>query len=75
MLFVQENTQERIVDVDLAVILDEALYPEFIREDIDSGPRCANHLRQHLLRYFGKHPLRIALLLKARELKPAIGEI
>jgi hypothetical protein len=75
VLFVQANTQERIVDVDLAVILDEALYPEFIREDIDSGPRCANHLHQHLLRYFGKHPLRIALRLKARELKPAIGEI
>ena len=40
---VQDNTQERFVDVDLAVVLDEAQFPEFVHEKIDSGPRCANH--------------------------------
>ena len=57
-LVVEDNTQEGIVDVDLAVVLDEAQFPEFVHEKIDPGPRCANHLRQHLLRNFGEHFLR-----------------
>ncbi len=46
--------------MDLAVVLDEAQFPEFVHEKIDPGPRGANHLRQHFLRYFGKHLLRMA---------------
>ena len=64
---VQDNTQERIVDVDLAVVLDEAEFPEFVHEKIDPRPRRANHLRQHLLRYFGKYLLRMAWRAIARE--------
>jgi hypothetical protein len=48
-LFVQDDTEEGIVHLNLAVVLDEAQFPEFVHEEIDSGPRCANHLRQHLL--------------------------
>src|SRR5712692_11553362 len=66
-LVAQDNTQEGIVDVDLAVVLDEAQFPEFVHEKIDPGPRRANHLRQHLLRYFGNHLLRLALRAVARE--------
>src|SRR5229473_7546614 len=66
-LLVQDNTQEGIVDVDLAVVLDEAQLPEFVHEKIDSRPRCANHFRQHLLRYFGKHLLRFGFLAVASE--------
>ena len=66
-LFVQDNAQEGIVDVDLAVVLDEAQFPEFVHEKIDPGPCCANHFRQHLLRYSGKHLLRMALRAIARE--------
>ena len=61
-LVVQDNGQEGIVDVDLAVVLDKAQLPEFVHEKIDPRPRCADHLRQHLLRYFGQHLLRLALL-------------
>src|SRR5580693_491931 len=57
---VQDNTQERLVDVDLAVVLDEAQFSEFVHEKIDPGPCCANHFRQHFLRYFGKHLLRLS---------------
>jgi hypothetical protein len=64
---VQDNTQEGIVDVDLAVVFDEAQFPEFVHEKIDPGPRCPNHLRQHHLRYFGEHLLRMALRAIARE--------
>ncbi len=53
--------------MDLAVVLDEAQFPEFVHEKIDLGPRRANHLRQHLLRYFGQHLLRMALRAIARE--------
>src|SRR5579863_260120 len=66
-LVVEDNTQEGLVDLDLAIILDEAQLPEFVHEKIDPGPRCANHLRQHLLRYFGKHVLRMARRAIARE--------
>src|SRR6266481_9213526 len=66
-LLVQDNAQEGIIDVDLAVVLDEAQFPEFVHEKIDPGPRRANHLRQHLLRYFGQHLLRMALRAIARE--------
>src|SRR5260370_38947105 len=66
-LLVKDNTQEGIVDVDLAVVLDKAQFPEFVHEKIDAGPRCANYLRQHLLRNFGEHCLMLALCAIARE--------
>src|SRR6266481_3704221 len=66
-LLVQDNTQEGIVDLDLAVVLDEAQFPELVHDKIDPRPRCANHFRQHLLRYSGKHLLRLALRAIARE--------
>jgi len=67
VLVVKDDTQEGIVDVNLAVVFDEAQFPEFVHEQIDPGPCCANHLRQHLLRYFREHFLRLALLAEARE--------
>ena len=53
--------------MDLAVVLDEAQLPEFVHEKIDPGPRCANHPRQHLLRYSGKQLLRMARRAIARQ--------
>jgi hypothetical protein len=47
--------------------LDEAQFPEFVHEKIDPGPRCANHRRQHFLRYFGKCFVRMARPTIARE--------
>jgi hypothetical protein len=42
---VQDNTQEGSVDVDPAIVMNEAQFPEFVHEEIDPGARCANHLR------------------------------
>ena len=49
-LLVQNDAQEGVVDVQPAVILDEAQFPEFVHEKIDPRPRCTDHLGQHLLR-------------------------
>jgi hypothetical protein len=59
VLVVQDNAQEGIVDAKLAIVLDEAQLSEFVHETIDPWARCADHLRQHLLRHFGKHLLRL----------------
>jgi len=62
-LLVKDNTEEGRVDVETAiVVLNEAEFPEFIHEKIHPRPRCANHFREHLLRYFGKHLLRLGFL-------------
>jgi hypothetical protein len=66
-LLVQDNTQEGFVDVDLAVVSDEALSPEFVHEKIYPRASCANHFRQHLLRYFGNHLLGPVLRTIARQ--------
>jgi hypothetical protein len=50
---VQRDTQERSVDLKTAVILDEAQFPELVHEKFDSRARCADHLRQRFLLYFG----------------------
>ena len=31
----QDNTQEGIVDVDLAIVFDEARFPEFVHKEIN----------------------------------------
>src|SRR5258708_17342102 len=66
-LVVQDDAEEGIVDVDLAVVLDEAQFAEFVHEKIDAGPRCSNHLRQHFLGNLRKHLLRLVLRAIARE--------
>jgi len=45
-----------------AIVTNEAQFPELSHEKIDALPRCANHFREHLLRYSGKHPLRLGFL-------------
>ena len=73
----QDNTQEGFVDADLAIVLDEAQFPEFVHEKIDPGPRCADHLRQHLLRYFGNWSSSEAIWLLPSQIRtcgfPAYG--
>jgi hypothetical protein len=47
---VRDNTQEGFLDLKSAtVVLNEAEFPEFVHEKVDSGARCADHLRQRFL--------------------------
>src|ERR1700675_1085398 len=66
-LLVQDDTKEGRVDVETAIVSNEAQFPDFVHEKVDSGARCANHFRQSLLRYFGDHYLRLGLLAIASE--------
>jgi hypothetical protein len=44
-LLVQDNTQQGRVDVDAAIILNEAQSLEFVHEKIDPGARGPDHFR------------------------------
>jgi hypothetical protein len=66
-LLVQDDTEEGIVNVKAAIVMNEAEVPEFIHEEVDPAARGANHLREHLLRYFGDHLLRLVLFAIARQ--------
>ena len=41
----QDNTQEGSVDMEPAIVLNEAQLLEFIHEKIDPGARCSDHFR------------------------------
>src|ERR1700730_7693582 len=51
----EKDAQEGGVDVEAAVVSNEAQLSEFSHEIADTSAGCANLLRQHFLRYVGKH--------------------
>src|ERR1700693_4419519 len=73
-LLVQDNTQQGRVDVDAAIVLNEAQFLEFAHEKIDPGARSPDHLSQSLLRHFGKHLFRLALLAVLSEQQKSAGQ-
>ena len=50
-LLVQNNTKERRIHVQSAVVFDEAQLSEPVHEEIHSCAGGTNHFRQHLLTY------------------------
>ena len=48
-LLVQDNTQERSIDLKSAVVLNESELSEFVHEEVDPWACCADHLRQRFL--------------------------
>ena len=56
------------------VVLNEAEFPEFIHEKVDSRARCSDHLRQHLLGNFGKHLFWLGFLAIPAEQQKSAGQ-
>src|ERR1700692_3796604 len=47
--FTQHGVEQRTVNLDLSVVVDEAFLPEFVHEETDPGSRGADHFRQRFL--------------------------
>src|SRR5260370_8002984 len=58
----QNSIQQRSVNLDLAVVVDVALFPEFVHEKTYPGTRGADHFRQRFLAE-GDRDRRFAVLL------------
>jgi len=75
-LVVEDYTQEGIVDVDLAVVLDKAQFPEFVHEKIDAG-RVVPIISASISCELWEHCLRLALCANsaraAAECAPAVS--
>src|ERR1700674_4719121 len=71
---VQDNIQEGSIDVQPAIVTNEAQFPEFVHEKVDSGARCADHFRQRFLRYFGEQSVDLVFVAVAGEQKKSAGE-
>ena len=62
------------MDLKSAIVMNEAQFPEFVHENTHVGARCANHFRQHFLRYFENHLLRLRFLTVASEQQKSAGQ-
>jgi len=45
----QDNREKRFVDLDCAVVFDEAHFSELIHEQVHPRSRCTDHFRKGLL--------------------------
>jgi hypothetical protein len=71
---VQDNIQERSIDLKSAVVLDESELSEFVHEEVDPWARCADHLRQRFLRHCGEHSVGLVFLTVTGKQQKSAGE-
>jgi hypothetical protein len=45
LLIMQNYSEKRVVDLDFAVVLDEAQFPELVHEHIHPRAGCSDHFR------------------------------
>ena len=64
---VEDNAQQRAVNLEAVGVVDEAHFLEFVHKQIHAGPRCTNHFRQCFLRYLRKYSLGLIVLAIARQ--------
>ena len=63
----QDSVQQRTVNLDLAVVVDVPLFPEFVHEKTYPGTRGADHFRQRLLTEGDRDRLFAVLLAEIRQ--------
>src|ERR1700675_4191400 len=61
VLIVQDDVNERAMNLEGTVVFDKAETPELVHEEADSRSGSADHLRQHLLTDLRNYRLRRAL--------------
>jgi hypothetical protein len=71
---VEDDAEEGGVDLEAAVVLDEAEFSEFVHEEIDAGAGGADHFGEHFLGNFGEHSLRFIFLAVAGEEQEGASE-
>lgn len=74
-LFVKDDLEEGVVDVDASIIIsDEAVLSELVHEEIDAGACGANHFGEHFLGHFGEQVFRLGFFAVASEEQEGAGE-
>ena len=63
----QDRIQQRIVNFDMPVVVDEPKLAEFVHEVAHAGSSSADHLRQGFLTYVRTDGLRAAFLSEMRQ--------
>src|SRR5216683_6546760 len=71
---VEDDVQQRAVNAQFAVVLNEPKLAKAVHEEADARARGADHLRQNFLAYFGNHRLRCAFLAKLSEQQQSAGQ-
>src|SRR3979411_2383993 len=66
-LIAQHGVEQRTVNLDFAVVVDEALFAEFVHEEADPGARGADHFGQGFLTECDRDRLAPPFLAQIRE--------
>ena len=70
----KDDAEERAIDLEAAVVFDEAKFPELVHEEVDTGPRRADHLGERFLRQLWQVALRRVRFAIAREQQQRTSE-
>ena len=66
-LLVQNDIQQRTVNLDAAVVVNEAQFSKLVHEKTNAGPGRADHVRERFLADFRDQWLRFVILAKVRQ--------
>ena len=70
----QDEIKQRTVDLQPAIGVNEAQFPEPVREEADPRAGCADHFRQHFLTNLGNYTLGFPFFAKMGEQQKHTGQ-